>query len=70
MAQETYSTGSNSYAVVAADLNGDSELDIVVANCGSQSVGVFLSITDTGRRLVIFVSDSANVSRIHQIDFT
>ena len=39
-----YTTGSNSspYSVAAADFNNDTYVDIVVANYGSGSVGIFL----------------------------
>ena len=44
-AQTKYSTGSDSApaSVVAADVNGDNKLDIIVANSGTSNVGVFLS---------------------------
>ncbi|CAM4809506.1 unnamed protein product [Rotaria magnacalcarata] len=40
---ETYSTGSSSlpYSIVVNDFNNDTELDMVVANYGTDSVGVF-----------------------------
>ena len=39
-----YSTGKDSYpiAVACGDFNNDSRLDIVVANYGSDNIGVFL----------------------------
>ncbi len=42
--QQTYSTGSDSnpYSVVVSDFNGDSYLDIAVANYGTNSIGIFL----------------------------
>ena len=45
VAQVTYSTGSNSrpYSVAAADVNGDSKPDIIVANYGTSNVGVLLN---------------------------
>jgi hypothetical protein len=41
----SYSTGNNSYpcGVAVGDLNNDSRLDIVVANSGTNSIGIFLS---------------------------
>ncbi|CAM4908496.1 unnamed protein product [Rotaria socialis] len=40
---ETYSTGSSSlpYSIVVGDFNNDTELDMAVANYGTNSVGVF-----------------------------
>ncbi|CAM4818368.1 unnamed protein product [Rotaria magnacalcarata] len=45
-AQTTYSTGSSSapFSVVAVDVNGDNKTDIIVANYGSNNVGVLLNI--------------------------
>jgi hypothetical protein len=42
--QMTYSTGSNSvpYAVAVGDFNKDQRLDIVVANFGTNNIGIFL----------------------------
>ena len=42
--QVTYSTGEYSfpYSVAAGDLNNDNRLDIVVANYGSDNIGIFL----------------------------
>ncbi len=42
--QTTFSTGYDSvpYSLVVADLNSDNKLDIVVANYGTNNVGVFL----------------------------
>ncbi|CAM4947065.1 unnamed protein product [Rotaria socialis] len=48
---QSYSTGSKSqpYAVAVADLNSDGLLDIVVANYGTDNIGIFL-----GRRGRVF----------------
>jgi hypothetical protein len=48
-AQVTYSTGASSspYSVVAADVNGDGKIDIIVANSGLDNIGVLLN-TGTG----------------------
>jgi hypothetical protein len=45
MRHMTYSTGNDSHpcSVAAADLNNDHRLDLVVANSGSNSIGVFLA---------------------------
>ncbi|CAF2588678.1 unnamed protein product [Rotaria sp. Silwood2] len=42
--QTTYSTGSSSnpYSVAVGDFNNDTRLDIVVANYGTKSIGIFL----------------------------
>ncbi|CAF3000027.1 unnamed protein product [Rotaria sp. Silwood2] len=44
-AQVIYSTGggSNPYSVAAADVNGDGEIDIIVANNGGNTVGILLN---------------------------
>ncbi|CAF1363042.1 unnamed protein product [Rotaria magnacalcarata] len=44
-AQTNYSTGSGSgpYSVVAVDVNGDGQPDIIVANAGSNNIGVLLN---------------------------
>ncbi|CAF4556084.1 unnamed protein product, partial [Rotaria socialis] len=40
----TYSTGSKPRSLNAVDVNGDGKLDIIVANYGSNNVGVLLNI--------------------------
>ncbi|CAF4303580.1 unnamed protein product, partial [Rotaria magnacalcarata] len=42
-AQTTYSTGSTPRSVNAVDVNGDGKPDIIVANYGSNNVGVLLN---------------------------
>jgi hypothetical protein len=44
-AQTTYSTGaySSSYVVAVVDVNSDSKPDIIVANYGTDNVGVLLN---------------------------
>ena len=39
----TYSTGTQPYSVVAVDINSDNKPDIIVANTGSNNVGVLLN---------------------------
>jgi predicted nucleotidyltransferase len=43
--QVTYSTGTGSdpYFVAVADVNGDSRLDLIVANTGTDNVGILLA---------------------------
>ncbi|CAF4309384.1 unnamed protein product, partial [Rotaria magnacalcarata] len=43
-AQTTYSTGSSPQFLKAFDVNGDGKPDIIVANSGSNNVGVLLNI--------------------------
>ena len=45
LAQTSYTTGSGSspYGVALSDVNGDSKLDIVVANDGTDNVGVLIN---------------------------
>ncbi|CAF5025798.1 unnamed protein product, partial [Rotaria sp. Silwood1] len=38
----TYSTDSSPWSIAVGDFNNDTILDIVVANLGSDNVGVFL----------------------------
>ncbi len=47
-AQTTYSTDSGPQSVAVADVNGDNKPDIIVANSGSNNVGVFLSLGEPG----------------------
>ncbi|CAF5142414.1 unnamed protein product, partial [Rotaria magnacalcarata] len=42
--QTTYSTGSKPNSLKAVDVNGDGKPDIIVANYGSNNVGVLLNI--------------------------
>jgi predicted Zn-dependent protease with MMP-like domain len=46
--QTTYSTGSNSnpYSVAVGDFNNDHQLDIVVANYGTHTIGIFFGYGD------------------------
>ena len=47
--QTTYSTGSGSepYSVIVADVNGDNKPDIIVADSGTNNVGVLLNLGNT-----------------------
>ncbi|MBF8296994.1 MAG: uncharacterized protein HW389_3539, partial [Bacteroidetes bacterium] len=52
---------SNSYSVVAADMNGDGALDLAVANYGSNSVSILKNLgnrPDPPQNLGMFVGDS------------
>ncbi len=46
--QQSFATGRSAYAVTAADLNGDGEPDIIVANEASATVSVLLNTTPSG----------------------
>ncbi|CAF4326230.1 unnamed protein product, partial [Adineta steineri] len=41
--QITYSTDSQPYFVIAANMNGDDQFDILVANRGKSNVGIFFN---------------------------
>ncbi|CAF5222363.1 unnamed protein product, partial [Rotaria magnacalcarata] len=41
--QTAYSTGTSPNSVAAADVNGDGKPDIIVANFGSDNIGVLLN---------------------------
>src|SRR5207248_677515 len=61
--QVTYSTGSQPFSVAAADVNGDSKLDMIVTNTGSNNVGVLLNTgTGTFAAQVTYSTDSTPVS--------
>ncbi|CAF2173113.1 unnamed protein product, partial [Rotaria magnacalcarata] len=60
--QTTYSTGNGPYAVVAADVNGDGKLDIIVSNYWSNNVGVLLNIgNSTFLTQTTYLTDSGPV---------
>ena len=44
--QMIYSTGNGSYpyAVASGDFNNDNRLDLVIANEGTDSIGIFLGL--------------------------
>jgi len=42
----TYKTGLNASSVAVGDFNGDDNLDLAVANCGSSNVSILLGNTD------------------------
>ncbi len=46
--QQTFATGSGTFFVTAADLNGDGKLDLIVANIYDSTVSVLLNTTAPG----------------------
>ena len=46
--QQTFATGSSPFSVTAADINGDGEPDLIVANNGGNTVSVLLNTTAPG----------------------
>ena len=54
-AQQTFATGSNPTRVVAADVNGDGEADLIVSNLGGNSVSVLLNATAPGAAAPVFL---------------
>ena len=55
LSQTTYSTGTNPHGVAVVDVNSDNKADIIVANRGSNNVGVLLNTgngTFTLKRLI------------------
>jgi hypothetical protein len=44
--QMTYAAGDGPYSVFAGDLDGDSDLDLAVANCNSDNVSVLLNLSE------------------------
>ncbi len=47
-AQQTFATGNEPVAVTAADVNGDGQPDLIVANSGDDTVSVLLNTTAPG----------------------
>ena len=47
--QTIYATGHYPQCVVAVDVNSDNKPDIIAANYGADNVGVFLSLTESGK---------------------
>ncbi len=55
-AAQTFATGSSTYSVTAADLNGDGKPDLIVANRGSGTVSVLLNTTAPGAATASFAA--------------
>ncbi|MDO8431069.1 MAG: FG-GAP-like repeat-containing protein [Candidatus Binatus sp.] len=57
--QMAFATGSPSYSVTAADVNGDGKPDLIVANTGADTVSVLLNTTAPGATTPRFASQVA-----------
>ena len=57
--QTAFATGSLSYSVTAADLNGDGKPDLIVANGSSNTVSVLLNTTAPGAATPSFAPQTA-----------
>ena len=57
-AQQTFAAGSGPHSVVAADINGDGKIDLVVSNAGSlgHTVSVLLNTTAPGAGVASFAT--------------
>jgi hypothetical protein len=55
-ARQTFATGTNPRAVIAADLNGDGLPDLAVANSTNKSVSVLLNTTAPGAQAASFAA--------------
>ena len=55
-AQQTFATGSAPDSVTAADVNGDGQPDLIVANDGSSTVSVLLNTTIPGATTASFAA--------------
>lgn len=54
--QQTFATGTYPHAVVAADINGDGKLDMIVPNGGDNTISVLLNATPPGASVLSFVA--------------
>ena len=46
--QQSFATGANASSAIAADINGDGKLDLIVANYNGNTVSVFINTTAAG----------------------
>ncbi len=60
--QQTFATGSNPSAVATADINGDGEPDLIVANNGSGNVSVLLNTTTPGATTLSFAAQQTSAT--------
>jgi len=64
-----FAAGDDPIAVASADLNRDTDPDLVVANLLSDSVGVYLADPDTTFADAVFYATGANPSAVAVADF-
>jgi len=57
-AQQTFATGSEPHSVTAADLNGDGQPDLIVANQSANTVSVLLNTTAPGATTPSFAAQT------------
>jgi len=71
--QTTYSTGSSSapFSLAVGDLNGDKQMDIIVANSGSANLGILFGYDNGSFRneLIVSLYSSANPQNVIVDDF-
>ena len=68
--QQTFATGSNPQSVTAADINGDGQPDLIVANEGSNTVSVLLNTTAPGAATPSFASQQTFATGSHPLSVT
>ena len=55
-AQQSFLVGTNSYSLVAADVNGDGKPDVIVASSGDNDISVLLNTTAPGATAASFAT--------------